>query len=127
MDGVLDWYLLGVTAGLGAAGGTAAAGARRQTVYGAVAFAALGGAVAVTVLALPWWALAFTGGAAVLAWLGLGRLSLDALPAAVLAAVALALVPALGYLLGVAAPVAGARLGRKAGSRYAGLRVLAKD
>jgi hypothetical protein len=39
----------------------------------------------------------------------------------------LAFVPVLGYALAIAAPLAGIRLGRRAGSRYAGLRVLAKD
>ncbi|MGH3005973.1 MAG: hypothetical protein ACRDOS_08775, partial [Gaiellaceae bacterium] len=64
---------------------------------------------------------------ALLAWLALRRLSLDALPAAVLGSLLLAAVPAAGYLAAVVAPVAGARLGRRAASRYAGLRVLARD
>jgi hypothetical protein len=127
LDGILDWYLLGVVAGLGVADGTAAAGAPRSLVYALLALAAVAGAVALTALALPWWALAVFGVVALAAWLALRRLSPDALPAAVLASLALAALPALGYLAAAAAPVAGARLGRRAGSRYAGLRVLARD
>ena len=63
MDGVLDWYLLGVAAGLGVATGIAV----------------------------------------------------------------VALVPLVGYLEAVAAPFLGRRLERRAGSRHAGLRVLAKE
>jgi hypothetical protein len=127
VDGILDWYLLGVVAGLGVAGGAAAAGALRQAVYALLALAAVGGAVAVTGVTLPWWALVVFAGALFLAWAAFRRLSLDALPAALVASLALAAVPALGYLAVAAAPVAGARLGRRAGSRYAGLRVLARD
>ena len=43
------------------------------------------------------------------------------------ASIVIAFVPALGYALAVVAPIAGVRLGRRAGSRFAGLRVLAKD
>lgn len=127
MDGIVDWYLLGVVVGLGVTDGAAAAGARHRLVYGLLALAAVGGAVLVTALALPWWALAPFAAVALVAWLALRRLSLDALPAAVLGSVLLAVVPAVGYLLAVATPVAGARLGRRAASRYAGLRVLARD
>ena len=78
--------------------------------------------------ALPYWAWAA-------AWLGAGavgvvslrRLSSAALPAATVAAALLAFVPAVGYLEALAAPVVGWRLRRRAGGRYAGLRVLAKD
>ena len=48
-------------------------------------------------------------------------------PAAVLVAVVLAAIPLLGYLAVVAVPVAGTRLNRRAESRHAGLRILAKD
>jgi hypothetical protein len=41
--------------------------------------------------------------------------------------VVVAAIPAPGYVAVVATPVAGARLGRRADKRYAGLRVLAKD
>jgi hypothetical protein len=43
------------------------------------------------------------------------------------AAAALAFVPALGYLEVVVAPALALRLRRRGGSRYAGLRILAKD
>jgi hypothetical protein len=46
---------------------------------------------------------------------------------ATLATGLLAFVPAVGYALAALAPLAGARLGRRAGTRYAGLRILAKD
>jgi hypothetical protein len=126
VEGFLDWYLLGVVAGLGVTDGAAAAGARRVA-YALVALAAVAGAVVLTVVALPWWALLVFAGVAVVSWLALRRLSSGALPAAVLGSLVLAAVPALGYLAAAAAPVAGARLGRRAGARYAGLRVLARD
>jgi hypothetical protein len=52
--------------------------------------------------------------------------------AAVVAAVALVLgalafVPVLGYLVALAIPALGVRLRRRAGERYAGLRILARD
>jgi hypothetical protein len=127
VDGILDWYLLGVVVGLGVTAGVAATAARGRLAYGILALAAAAGAVVVDVLALPWWALLAAAAAALAAWLALRRLSADALPAALLACVVLTALPALGYAAAVAVPVAGARLGRKAGSRYAGLRVLAKD
>ena len=126
MDGLLDWYLLGVVLGLGVVAGTAAVGARR-TVYGLISAAAVGVAVALVADGLPWWALVAFPVVSLVAGLSLRRLSLDALPAALVVAVVLAAVPALGYLAVVAVPVVGGRLGRRADSRYAGLRVLAKD
>lgn len=127
MDGILDWYLLGVVAGLGVTDGAAAAGAIRRAVYGLVALAAVAGAVVVTALALPWWSLLAFAGVAVLSWAAFRRLSLTALPALVAGSLVLAAVPALGYLAAALAPIAGVRLGRRAGARFAGLRVLARD
>ncbi len=127
MDGILDWYVLGVVLGLGVAAGAAAVGTRRSPAWVAATVAAAVGALALTLLALPWWALAAFAGAAALAFVALRKLSPEAAPAAVLGAVVLAPIPALGYLAVVAVPVAGARLGRRAESRHAGLRVLAKD
>jgi hypothetical protein len=40
---------------------------------------------------------------------------------------ALALIPVVGYLEGALLPLLGARLRRRAGSTYAGLRILARD
>jgi len=127
VDGILDWYVLGVVLGLGVAAGAAAVGTRRSPAWVAATVAAAVGALALTLLALPWWALAAFAGAAALAFVALRKLSPEAAPAAVLGAVVLAPIPALGYLAVVAVPVAGARLGRRAESRHAGLRVLAKD
>jgi glycerol-3-phosphate acyltransferase PlsY len=76
---------------------------------------------------LPWWTIAAFAGAFAVAFVFLRRLSPEAIPAAVLAAAVLAAIPLLGYLAVVAVPVAGARLSRRAGSRHAGLRILAKD
>jgi hypothetical protein len=39
----------------------------------------------------------------------------------------LAFVPLVGYIEAVTAPLVGGRLRRRAGEKYAGLRVLAKD
>jgi hypothetical protein len=128
--GLIDWYWLGVLLGLGVAGGGALVGLARAPGR-ALAVVAFSAAAAVAVLiaytALPLWTLAaFVVGS----WVGrfsLRRLSAAALPAAVMALAALAFIPLLGYLEGVLAPVLGQRLSRRAGSRYAGLRVLAKD
>jgi hypothetical protein len=127
VEGILDWYLLGVVLGLGAADGTAATGVRRSLAYAVLALAAIAGAAVIVVLALPWWALVASAAAALFAWLALRRLSPEALPAALLGVVALTAVPALGYVVAAATPVVGARLGRRVGSRYAGLRILARD
>jgi hypothetical protein len=127
VDGILDWYLLGVLVGLGVTAGAAATGARGSFAYDILALAAVAGAVVVDLLALPLWALLAFAAAALAGFLALRRLSADALPAALLACVVLTALPALGYVAAVAVPVAGARLGRRAGSRHAGLRVLAKD
>jgi hypothetical protein len=127
VDGILDWYLLGVLVGLGVTAGAAATGVRGSFAYVILALAAVAGAVVVDLLALPLWALLAFAAAALAGFLALRRLSADALPAALLACVVLTALPALGYVAAVAVPVAGARLGRRAGSRHAGLRVLAKD
>ena len=127
MSGLLDWYLLGVALGLGVAAGLP--GLRRDA-PGRIAFAVVPlAAVAaglIAALAVPW--------AAIAALLGVGvgvfsfrHLARGAVPAAALALAALAFVPAVGYLEALVAPVLGERLRRRAASRYAGLRVLAKD
>ena len=127
--GLFDWYWLGVGAGLGVAAGTAAGwiqvvGVR---VLGALAFAfaALVGIFVAFFVAA--WGPAIWAGAATLAWLALRRLGSAAFPAAFLAAAVLAFVPFLGYVEAVTAPIVGGRLRRRADSKYAGLRVLAKD
>lgn len=130
MDGALDWYLLGVATGLGVAAGVAVAWLARRGPLPALGGALLAGAVAavvaIAILAVGW---AIVGGAAGLglALAGVRRLAAQALPAAALAAAALAIVPVLGFAEAVLAPVLGARLGRRAETRHAGLRILAKD
>jgi hypothetical protein len=127
MDGPLDWYLLGVVLGFGVLAGVGIVGVLRSAAWAFVELAAVVPGVAVALVALPWWTLIAFAAAALLAFLGLRRLSTEALPAAALGALVLAAIPALGYVAAVATPIAGARLGRRADKRYAGLRVLAKD
>jgi hypothetical protein len=126
VDGWLDWYLLGVLVGLGVADGVIGREARRP-LLALVALAFVAAAIAISLLALEWWAILVFLGAALISWFAFRRLSPAARPLAALVAVGIALIPLLGYVLVVAVPLAGARLGRRADSRYAGLRVLAKD
>ena len=130
MDGLLDWYLVGVASGLGL---TARAGAllalrgdSGRALGAAAAVLALAGGVVIGALAAVWGFVALAGAAA-LALVSLRGLSAAALPAAVLCSAAVAAVPALGYVEGIAAPLVGRKLARRAGSRYAGLRILAND
>jgi hypothetical protein len=126
VDGLLDWYWLGVLLGLGVADGAAGREVRRALV-GVFALAFLVAAVAIALLAFAWWGLGAFGAAAALTWIALRRLSHAARLVATLSSGVFAFVPALGYGLVLFAPLAGARLGRRAGGRYAGLRILAKD
>ncbi len=127
MDGVLDWYVLGVVFGLGIAAGAAAVGALRAPAWVALAVVAAIGALALVLAVLPWWTIAAFVLALLIAFVSLRRLSVDAVPAAILGAVGAAAIPLLGYAAVVATPIAGARLSRRAESRHAGLRILAKD
>jgi hypothetical protein len=127
LDGLLDWYLLGVALGLGIAAGVP--GPRRDVpraltlaVIGACAVAA--GVIAV--LATGWAIIAALAGVAIGVF-AFRRLSAAAVPAAALGIAVLALVPVLGYAVAALAPFLGERLRRRAGDRYAGLRILAKD
>jgi hypothetical protein len=126
VDGLLDWYWLGVLLGLGVADGVVGREVRRP-VLGTVSLALFAAAIVIALVALAWWALLAFVGAALASWFALRRLSPAARTLATLATALLAFLPAIGYALAVAAPIAGVRLGRRAGSRYAGLRVLAKD
>jgi len=130
MDGILDWYLVGVAAGLGvtAAAGTlwALRGGSGRALGSAAAVLALAAGIVIGSLAAGWAFVAHAGAAAI-ALVSLRGLSAAALPAAVLGSAVVAAVPALGYLEGLAAPLLGRKLARRAGSRYAGLRILAKD
>jgi hypothetical protein len=127
VDGLLDWYLLGVAAGLGVAAAIPAAHTRERRPLVLVATLALGLAVGLIAdFATPWALVAAVVGL-VLGLVFLRRLSREAVLVAVLVASALALVPAVGYLEAAATPLLGARLRRRSGGRYAGLRILAKD
>jgi hypothetical protein len=125
MDGILDWYWLGVVVGLGVA--TGAAFLRRPIAYVLGAAATLAIAVIVVALALPVWAFGAAAGSTALGWLSLRRLAVAAVPAAFLALAVGAFVPALGYVEAAASPLLGGRLRQREATRYAGLRVLAKD
>jgi hypothetical protein len=136
-----DWYWIGLLVGLGAAIGVLFAGAlagSRMGIVLAVILAAGGGLLAG--LGIGEWDEAIGGaiggplGVAGTAQLVQGTLRRGGGQAATavwiaLAAVvvgALALVPGVGYLEGVALPVLGARLRGRAPQKYAGLRSLAK-
>ena len=126
VDGFLDWYLLGVLLGLGVAAGIVGREGRKPFL-GAVSLAILALAIVIAFVGLAWWGLAAFAGSGALSGYSLRRLSGPARLLGSLVTSAIAFVPVLGYLLTVAAPVAGIRLGRRAEGRYAGLRVLAKD
>jgi len=127
VDGILDWYLLGVALGLGVAAGIPGLpqGEGRRFAVGIVTFVA----VVVGVIAALWvvWAVFATLVGVAIGVFSFRRLARAAVPAAALAVAALAFVPVLGYVEAVLAPVLGDRLRRRASGRYAGLRVLAKD
>ena len=123
MDGLLDWYWLGVELGLGVAGGAGRVGRLSER---AIAVTAVVVALAIAALTVTWVA------AGVFLGLGLGvlflrHLSREAVLAATIVLALLAFVPVLGYVEAVAAPIVGWRLQRRAGARYAGLRILARD
>jgi hypothetical protein len=127
MEGALDWYVLGVVFGLGVAAGAAAVGALTAPAWAALTVLAGVGALALVLALLPLWTIAAFAVALVVAFVSLRRLSAEAVPAAILGAVVLAAIPLLGYLAVLIAPLAGARLSRRADARHAGLRILAKD
>ena len=124
---MLDWYVLGIVFGLGVAAGAAVVGALHAPAWVALAVIAGVGALALVLAVLPWWTIAAFAVALLVAFVSLRRLSVDAVPAAILGAVVAAAIPLLGYAAVVAAPLAGARLSRRSESRHAGLRILAKD
>jgi hypothetical protein len=138
---VASVYWIGVTAGLGAAIGLLLSGgvaASRLAIAAPVAAAALG---VVLGLAVGEWDEA-VGGAVGGIGGGFGGVRLVSgtlrrggtrgatgllLGFGAVVAAALAFVPAVGYLEAVALPALVARLRRRAGQRYAGLRILARD
>ena len=136
-----EWYRIGVAAGIGVALGVAAAGwlARtRGSIVAPLAAAAAGLAVGI---ALADWKGAVAGaiGGAVGGVAGTpvaagalrrggtrgGTGILVALAGLGLAG--LAVIPFVGYLEALALPALGARVRRRGGERYAGLRILARD
>jgi hypothetical protein len=123
VDGLLDWYWLGVALGLGVAAGAGRVGALGgRTIAGA----AIAGAIVIAALAVVWAAAAAALGLALVVFF-FRHLSREAVLAATLVLAVLSFVPALGYLEALVAPLLGQRLSRRTGQRYAGLRVLAKD
>jgi hypothetical protein len=123
---LIDWYGLGVALGIGVSSGAARRMFKRQMLMMAHFALAIPGILAAYVW-LDWWAALAVIGGALIGIFSFRRLSEAAAPAASLFSLALAYVPLLGYLETLAAPVAGRRLAQRAASRYAGLRVLAKD
>ena len=138
LDGVGDWYSIGILVGLGAAIGVACTAALRRGLAGFV----LAAAVAILIgFAFGQWDEAAGGFAgAVCGAVGTAPLvggalrrggtrggTATLLAAAALVGAALAFVPALGYLEAIAVPVLGVRLRRRAPDRHAGLRTLARD
>jgi hypothetical protein len=137
-----DWYLIGLSAGLGVACGVLLAGFLSATRAGLLGAALLGIAAGIGIgLLVDNWDESVGG--AVGALLGLvgaaqivrgalrrggtrGGTALLVALAAVVAA-GLAFIPVVGYLEAVALPALAARLRRRLPERYAGLRTLAKD
>jgi hypothetical protein len=137
-----EWYAIGVGTGLGAGAGVLLGGllgANRKQIAGAVLLAVAAG-VGIG-FALDDWDEAVGGAAGGLAGaLGAGELAMGTLRRGgtrlgaallfglgALVVAALGLVPALGYVEAALLPVLGLRLRRRAGDRYAGLRILARD
>ena len=127
MDGLLDWYLLGLALGLGVAAGIPGLPREegRGFAVGMVTVVAVVSGV-IAALAVVWAVFATLIGVAVGVF-SYRKLARPAVPAASLAVAGLSLVPVLGYVVAAFSPVLGERLRRRAAGRYAGLRVLAKD
>jgi hypothetical protein len=136
------WYTIGLFAGLGTALGVLFAGLLAPLRLGLALALVAAAAVAVALgLGFETWKEAIAGGiGAACGSLGAGPLAVGAqrrggtragtallIGAAALVLAGLAFVPALGYLEAAALPVLAARLRARAGGRYAGLRILAKD
>jgi hypothetical protein len=138
LDGVGDWYSIGILVGAGAAIGVAAVAILLRLVPALLVAAAVSAALGFVIFG---WQQAIGGavgaacgalGAAPLATGSLrrggtrGGTAILLVGAAVVLA-ALAFVPVLGYLEAVAVLVFGLRLRRRAPDRHAGLRTLARD
>ncbi len=137
-----EWYWIGLAIGLGAGVGVLAA-AILSPLRGGFAAAVVAGAAVGLAIGFAFWNWDEAVGGAVGGLAGslgaapvvrgtltrggtrVGTLLLLAAASAVVAA--LGLVPALGYLEAAVLPALGLRLRRRAGERYAGLRILARD
>jgi hypothetical protein len=126
LDGLFDWYWVGVALGLGVAAGIP--GPRRESgrLFGAFVLVAAAVAGVIAAVVTGWAAIAALVGVAIGVF-SFRHLARAAVPAAALVLAALAFVPALGYVIALLAPLVGERLRRRAAGRYAGLRILAKD
>jgi hypothetical protein len=126
LDGIFDWYWVGVALGLGVAAGIP--GPRRESgrLFGGFVLVAAAAAGVIAAVVTAWAAIAALAGVAIGVF-SFRHLARTAVPAAALALAALAFVPVLGYLTALGAPILGERLRRRAAGRYAGLRILAKD
>lgn len=136
-----DVYLIGLSAGAGAALGLAGAGVPLRLTRATLPAAVLAGAVAAAFawLAFDWPEAIAAAAGAVLAGVSAGALARRSLRrggtaagtaflllVAAVAAFALALIPLVGYLEAAALPAFAARARRRAGEKYAGLRSLAR-
>ena len=137
-----DWYPIGLLVGFGAGLGVLFAGMLGAVRYGLAVALACAVAVAVGLgFGVDNWDEALGGAlGAVGGTLGAREIVAGALRRggtrggtaalvglAALVVAGLAFVPGLGYLEAVALPALGARIRARAGKRYAGLRVLARD
>ena len=114
MDGFWDWYFVGVAVGLGVTAGIPGL-PREQGREFAVGVATVVAVAAGFIAALvTLWAVLATLLGLAIGVFSFRRLAAPAIPAATLAAAILALVPFLGYLEALLAPVVGARLRRRA-------------
>ena len=127
VDSLWDWYFVGVAVGLGVTAGIPGLPREqgRELAVGVATVVAVAAGVIAALVTL--WAVLGTLLGLAIGVFSFRRLAAAAIPAATLAAGLIALVPFLGYLEALLAPVLGARLRRRADARYAGLRILAKD
>jgi hypothetical protein len=137
-----EWYWIGLCMGLGVSCGVLAAAFLGWARVGLLAAIVVGAGAGVALgFGLEDWDEALGGGLGGAAG-GLGAATIvrgalrrggtrggtaTLVSGAALAVAALALVPVLGYVEAVAAPILALRLRRRGGGRYAGLRILARD
>lgn len=137
-----EWYWIGLCTGLGVASGVLAAALIGWARVGAAAAIALGAAAGVGIgFALKNWDEALGGGLGGLSGgLGAGQLVRGTLRrggtrggtatlvgGGALLLAACAAIPVVGYLEALVVPALALRMRRRAGERYAGLRILARD